>query len=804
MPTVTHKFVNPIADDPSFLGTKPSDWNDTHEVSFAAIDTTYADLLALSTTPSAPINILGWYDYNLFDTIFVADATGFTVGKTATITGTTTNDGTFVIAAIAESPALGAPAGTTAIRFVETAETQLWLNLGAVGSVTYVVGSMIPEQKYRITDFASLRPTTTGWGFCAVESLVVKAMSPNALHTEASSDLHPKDIIHYSFELYLSRNPNESVYVGTHFGSITYRWDQTDDISCSFDFRNYWSRVRETVIGSGKYTRYADPNGLIPFQYMPLFNVVGSRGIKIDSQDGSFVPMVFLGPVYKAVIGPQQDFIILNSDAQDIAIGSCSRVEIGGQCLNLTLSNSGTAFVRGTVLSLVVGAGATLQRSGSITNCQVMAGYQDIDFIAGDLTNELIGYPAHGIIDTTYADLIALSKIPSAPRSILGWYEYNMFDTIFVADATGFTIGKTATITGTTTNDGTFVIADIADGTIYGGAAGTYAMRFVETAETLLWVNAGAVGSVTYVVGSMIPEQQYRITDFQIAHDISGASPAEIHLGTIEPLTVRAKSPSELYPDAQSELFPRDIIRYVLNRAPSERSPLEIANAPEFKGWITHREDPDRNIISYHDWRNCVVRCQETIANPLIYKITYVGDPECSAVYHDLTLLPDVSNGSPHIDVFIDSQVGNSEFPRVVIRGGVQKLKIGTSIDPIIFNAGCGDVEIAACCSVQAYGWCNGVIAEGPTNVLSRGNMQGVTVGSYANLINDGDLTNVKVFKSFQGTLTGSHSNELIGYPNKAPGLLVFADNAAALVGGLLPNDEYRTATGVKMVVYTP
>jgi hypothetical protein len=37
-------------------------------------------------------------------------------------------------------------------------------------------------------------------------------------------------------------------------------------------------------------------------------------------------------------------------------------------------------------------------------------------------------------------------------------------------------------------------------------------------------------------------------------------------------------------------------------------------------------------------------------------------------------------------------------------------------------------------------------------------------------------------------------------YPGR--NLPVFADNAAALAGGLVAGEEYRTTTGVRMVVY--
>lgn len=56
--SVTHTFVNPIADEPGFLGTKPSDWNATHTVSIVNADVNAAaaiveSKLALSVQLSA-------------------------------------------------------------------------------------------------------------------------------------------------------------------------------------------------------------------------------------------------------------------------------------------------------------------------------------------------------------------------------------------------------------------------------------------------------------------------------------------------------------------------------------------------------------------------------------------------------------------------------------------------------------------------------------------------------------------------------------------------------------------------------
>lgn len=59
---VTHIFVNPIADEPGFLGTKPSDWNDVHTVNIVNADVDAAagiveSKLSLNFPTHAPVTL---------------------------------------------------------------------------------------------------------------------------------------------------------------------------------------------------------------------------------------------------------------------------------------------------------------------------------------------------------------------------------------------------------------------------------------------------------------------------------------------------------------------------------------------------------------------------------------------------------------------------------------------------------------------------------------------------------------------------------------------------------------------------
>jgi hypothetical protein len=64
---IKHAFVNPVADDPSFLGTKPSDWNKDHVGTNDHGHTSTGDggILVIGASIGQPFNLLinGGFDF---------------------------------------------------------------------------------------------------------------------------------------------------------------------------------------------------------------------------------------------------------------------------------------------------------------------------------------------------------------------------------------------------------------------------------------------------------------------------------------------------------------------------------------------------------------------------------------------------------------------------------------------------------------------------------------------------------------------------------------------------------------------
>ena len=98
----------------------------------------------------------------------------------------------------------------------------------------------------------------------------------------------------------------------------------------------------------------------------------------------------------------------------------------------------------------------------------------------------------------------------------------------------------------------------------------------------------------------LVPGATYLITDYQTIHLILNTT--DINTGTVEPLLVKALSPTEIDKRATSTLFPDDIIEYDF------ANNLAEDNATPTKGLITFRHDLVRNVSCFYDWRQVKFR----------------------------------------------------------------------------------------------------------------------------------------------------------------------------------------------------
>jgi acetyltransferase-like isoleucine patch superfamily enzyme len=100
--------------------------------------------------------------------------------------------------------------------------------------------------------------------------------------------------------------------------------------------------------------------------------------------------------------------------------------------------------------------------------------------------------------------------------------------------------------------------------------------------------------------GQLVTGATYKITDYQTIHLILEST--DIRTGPVEPLFVKALSPTEIDKRATSAIYPDDIIEYdFLNNV------AENGTTPT-KGLILFRHDLINNLSCFYDWREVVFR----------------------------------------------------------------------------------------------------------------------------------------------------------------------------------------------------
>lgn len=114
------------------------------------------------------------------------------------------------------------------------------------------------------------------------------------------------------------------------------------------------------------------------------------------------------------------------------------------------------------------------------------------------------------------------------------------------------------------------------------------------------------------------PYFYYRITDYATTGYIIGTT--NTFVGDTEPIVVQATSTNTISNNAKSDVYPEDVISYTMDTSFTS-TPISgysdsafwgpgpsYSLVPNFKGRITYRLEPARNIAADFDWRNWTFR----------------------------------------------------------------------------------------------------------------------------------------------------------------------------------------------------
>jgi hypothetical protein len=278
--------------------------------------------------------------------------------------------------------------------------------------------SLIPEQRYRITNFRTVHliADSSEYHYGPIEPLIVKASTPDTLYNQALSEKYPYDIIYYSLE-------NLKGTYGSETGHIFYREDIDLDIWAHQDWRNWVCRWWESVEGSGVFD---SPRGGFAYRDFPMFNPEylvrdGYTHIHIGGQNWSgeknklTTKVVFRGKATKVTMGGGTDpWIFLNPDAfiTNVTIEDCSdgvvyagmdTVSFGQNCYanrfygDVTETSIGDGSRGNTfwknLSSSMIGSGASYNTfEGNVHGSFIMPGISNQRFSA-DKVGEIIMMP---------------------------------------------------------------------------------------------------------------------------------------------------------------------------------------------------------------------------------------------------------------------------------------------------------------------------------------------------------------------------------------------------------------------------
>ena len=154
----------------------------------------------------------------------------------------------------------------------------------------------------------------------------------------------------------------------------------------------------------------------------------------------------------------------------------------------------------------------------------------------------------------------------------------------------------------------------------------------------------------------LLSGQLYRISDFVLKWNNQSINDQTVKTAASgEPLIVTALSNKQIYPIAQSEIYPQDTIYYNIDASTSYSWGAINNNVsiPDFKGWIYRRVDNLLNIDIPYDWRNITVNC----CKPDVSSVpNYSGNYQ----YTRLDYVKETGNNSNRGKLYYSAVTGNS------------------------------------------------------------------------------------------------------------------------------------------------
>ena len=150
--------------------------------------------------------------------------------------------------------------------------------------------TLVPEQKYRITDYCTTytMPNTSDPFVGENEPLLVTAFTTSELYVEAFSEMYPQDIIHYTTNNNCIFPQGGVATADTLYGVILYREDTLQNNKIFADFRHSkWRRWLDT--DSGQYINLTDveTNGMY-LDHFTFSDGMGNSMYALNTSSNSF------------------------------------------------------------------------------------------------------------------------------------------------------------------------------------------------------------------------------------------------------------------------------------------------------------------------------------------------------------------------------------------------------------------------------------------------------------------------------------------------------------------------------------